>query len=160
MARQDFPVPLAPFGHGALICLRLRLRQAATALRSSVALYGARHARPQWLHASRGSAIADYAPSLRSPWRAAKVTPRRAGHNHPRLRWGVARRLCLAKHRFQRRLAMRRAFLLALVLALAGCGAEVVGTAAMVGAAKVKEAQEAQKQQEQVRQRLGAAAEL
>ncbi len=71
MARQDFPVPLAPFGHGALICLRLRLRQAATALRSSVALYGARHARPQWLHASRGSAIADYAPSLRSPWRAA-----------------------------------------------------------------------------------------
>ncbi len=73
MARQDFPVPLAPFGHGALICLRLRLRQAATALRSSVALYGARHARPQWLYASRGSATADYAPSLRSPWRAAQV---------------------------------------------------------------------------------------
>ena len=55
---------------------------------------------------------------------------------------------------------MRRAFLLALVLALAGCGVEVAGTAAIVGAAKVKEAQEAQKQQEQVRQRLEAAAEL
>lgn len=55
---------------------------------------------------------------------------------------------------------MRRAFVLALVLGASGCGAEVSGTAALVGAAKVKEAQEAQKQQEQVRQRLDAAAEL
>ena len=28
---------------------------------------------PQWLDASRGEATADYAPSLRSPWRAANV---------------------------------------------------------------------------------------
>lgn len=55
---------------------------------------------------------------------------------------------------------MRRAFLLALVLVLAGCGAEVAGTAAVVGAAKVKEAEQVQKQQEQVRQRLDAAADL
>src|SRR3989344_4021325 len=27
--------------------------------------------RPRWLDASRGSAARDYAPSLRSPWRAA-----------------------------------------------------------------------------------------
>ncbi len=55
---------------------------------------------------------------------------------------------------------MRRTFVLALVLSLSGCGTEVAGTTAVVGAAKVKEAQEAQKQQEQIRQRLDAAAEL
>ncbi len=55
---------------------------------------------------------------------------------------------------------MRRLFILALLLVLAGCGAEVAGTAAVVGAAKVKEAEQAQKQQEQIRQRLDAAAEL
>lgn len=55
---------------------------------------------------------------------------------------------------------MRRLFILALLLALTGCGVEVAGTAAVVGAAKVKEVEQAQKQQEQVRQRLDAAAEL
>ena len=55
---------------------------------------------------------------------------------------------------------MRRLFILTLLLVLAGCGAEVVGTAAVVGAAKVKEAEQAQKQQEQVRQRLDAAVEI
>ena len=55
---------------------------------------------------------------------------------------------------------MRRLFILALLLVLAGCGVEVAGTAAVVGAAKVKEVEQAQKQQEQVRQRLDAAAEL
>lgn len=43
---------------------------------------------------------------------------------------------------------------------VSGCGAEVSGTSALVGAAKVKEVEQAQKQQEQVRQRLDAAAEL
>lgn len=47
-----------------------------------------------------------------------------------------------------------------LVLGVSGCGAEVSGTAALVGAAKVKEAEQAQKQPEQVRQRLDAAAEF
>ena len=55
---------------------------------------------------------------------------------------------------------LRRAFVLALVLGLSGCGAEVAGTAAVVGTAKVKEAEQAQKQQEQIRQRLDAAAGL
>ena len=55
---------------------------------------------------------------------------------------------------------MRRLFILALLLVLAGCGVEVAGTAAVVGAAKVKEVEQAQKQQEQVRQRLDTAAEL
>ncbi len=55
---------------------------------------------------------------------------------------------------------MRRTFVCVLALGLSGCGAEVTGTAAVVGAAKVKEAQEAQKQKEQIQQRLDAAAEL
>ena len=55
---------------------------------------------------------------------------------------------------------MQRLFIPILLLVLAGCGAEVAGTAAVVGAAKVKEAQEAQKQKEQIQQRLDAAAEL
>lgn len=55
---------------------------------------------------------------------------------------------------------MRHPFALILMLSLSGCGAEVAGTAAVVGAAKVKEAEQAQKQQEQVKQRLEAAAEL
>lgn len=55
---------------------------------------------------------------------------------------------------------MQRVLVLALILGVSGCGAEVAGTAAVVGAAKVKEAEQAQKQQEQVKQRLDAAAEL
>lgn len=55
---------------------------------------------------------------------------------------------------------MRRICILALVLGASGCGAEVAGTAAVIGTAKVKEAEQAQKQQEQVRQWLDAAAEL
>lgn len=55
---------------------------------------------------------------------------------------------------------MWRLGMLVLVLGLAGCGAEVAGTAATVGTLKAKEAQEAQKQQELVKQRLDAAAEL
>lgn len=55
---------------------------------------------------------------------------------------------------------MRRVLVLALVVGVSGCGAEVTGTAAVVGAAKVKEAEQAQKQQEQIKQRLDAAAEL
>ena len=49
------PVPLAP-RHGALICF------------AGPPPCGLR---PQWLDASRGSATRDYAPALRSPWRAA-----------------------------------------------------------------------------------------
>ncbi len=55
---------------------------------------------------------------------------------------------------------MRHISVLILALSLSGCGAEVTGTAAVVGAAKVKETQEAQKQQEQIKQRLEAVAEL
>lgn len=55
---------------------------------------------------------------------------------------------------------MWRLAMLVLVLGLAGCGAEVAGTAATVGTLKAKETQEAQKQQEQIKQRLDAAAEL
>lgn len=55
---------------------------------------------------------------------------------------------------------MWRSGVLALVLGLAGCGAEVAGTAATVGALKAKEAEQAQKQLEQVRQRLDSAAAL
>lgn len=55
---------------------------------------------------------------------------------------------------------MRRAFVLALVLGVSGCGAEVSGTSALVGALKAKEAEQTQKQLEQVRQRLDSAAAL
>lgn len=55
---------------------------------------------------------------------------------------------------------MRRVLVLALVVGVSGCGAEVTGTAAAVGAARVKGAEQAQKQQEQIKQRLDAAAEL
>lgn len=55
---------------------------------------------------------------------------------------------------------MWRSGVLALVLGLAGCGAEVAGTAATVGALKAKEAEQTQKQLEQVRQRLDSAAAL
>lgn len=51
---------------------------------------------------------------------------------------------------------MRGVLILALVLSVGGCGAEVTGSTA----AKAKEAEQAQKQQEQVRQRLDTAAEL
>ena len=53
---------------------------------------------------------------------------------------------------------MRYATILTLILGVSGCGAEVAGTTAAVGAAK--EAEQARKQQEQIRQRLDAAAEL
>lgn len=55
---------------------------------------------------------------------------------------------------------MRRAFALALMLVLSGCGAEVVGTAAVVGKTKVEEAKQAQQHREQIQQRLDAATEL
>lgn len=55
---------------------------------------------------------------------------------------------------------MQRSIVFVLALGLGGCGAEVAGTAAVVGAAKVKEAEQAQKQKEQIQQRLDAAAEL
>ncbi|MEK7816340.1 MAG: hypothetical protein AAB294_05920 [Pseudomonadota bacterium] len=55
---------------------------------------------------------------------------------------------------------MWRSGVLALVLGLAGCGAEVAGTAATVGALKAREAEQAQKQMEEVRQRLDSAAAL
>ncbi len=55
---------------------------------------------------------------------------------------------------------MRHVLVLALVLGVSGCGAEVTGTAVVGGTAKAKEAEQAQKQQEQIRQRLDAAAEL
>lgn len=55
---------------------------------------------------------------------------------------------------------MRRIFLVGLVLGVSGWGAVVAGTAAVVGAAKVTEAEAVQKQQEQIKQRLDAAAEL
>ncbi len=66
MARQDFPVPLAPFGHGA--CSACGFASG----RPRPPCGPANSAGPQWLYASRGSATADYAPSLRSPWRAAR----------------------------------------------------------------------------------------
>ncbi len=55
---------------------------------------------------------------------------------------------------------MRRIILVGLVLGVSGCGAEVAGTAAVVGATKATEAEAVQKQQEQIKQRLDAVAEL
>lgn len=55
---------------------------------------------------------------------------------------------------------MRRIGILTLALSVSGCGADVVGTAAVVGKAKVEEARQAQKYQEQIQQRLDAAAEM
>lgn len=77
-------------------------------------------------------------------------------------RKGRRRVIAYAGHRYRRLNEghMQRLFIPILLLVLAGCGAEVAGTAAVVGAAKVKEAQEAQKQKEQIQQRLDAAAEL
>ena len=66
MARQDFPVPLAPFGHGAYSACGFAFG------RPRPPCGPANTAGPQWLYASRSSATADYAPSLRSPWRAAR----------------------------------------------------------------------------------------
>ena len=44
-----------------------------------------------------------------------------------------------------------------LVVALAGCGVEVAGTAATVGAARVEEARQVQQDKERFEQRLDAA---
>lgn len=51
---------------------------------------------------------------------------------------------------------MRYAFVLMVVLGVSGCGAEVAGTAAVVGTARVQEAEQAKKQQEHIQQRLDA----
>lgn len=55
---------------------------------------------------------------------------------------------------------MRRVLPLILVLMLSGCGAEVAGTAAVVGKTKVEEAKQAQQHREKIQQRLDAATEL
>lgn len=51
---------------------------------------------------------------------------------------------------------MYRYPIVALTLTLAGCGVEVAGTAATVGAARVEEAKQAQQNKEQFEQRLDA----
>lgn len=52
---------------------------------------------------------------------------------------------------------MHRHLIALLAAALAGCGVEVAGTAATVGAARVEEAKQAQQTKEQFEQRLDAA---
>jgi hypothetical protein len=52
--------------------------------------------------------------------------------------------------------AMHRSPIILLAVALAGCGVEVAGTAATVGAARVEEAKQAQQNKEQFEQRLDA----
>jgi uncharacterized protein YceK len=52
---------------------------------------------------------------------------------------------------------MRRTLIVMLTCLLAGCGAEVVGTAAVTGAARAQEAQQARQTMERVQQRLDAA---
>lgn len=51
---------------------------------------------------------------------------------------------------------MHRHLIALLAVALAGCGVEVAGTAATVGAARVEEAKQAQQNQERFEQRLDA----
>lgn len=51
---------------------------------------------------------------------------------------------------------MHRHLIALLTVALAGCGVEVAGTAATVGAARVEEARQAQQNKEQFEQRLDA----
>lgn len=51
---------------------------------------------------------------------------------------------------------MHRHLIALLAAALAGCGVEVAGTAATVGAARVEEAKQAQQTKEQFEQRLDA----
>lgn len=51
---------------------------------------------------------------------------------------------------------MHRPLFILLAVALAGCGVEVAGTAATVGAARVEEAKQAQQNKEQFEQRLDA----
>jgi len=51
---------------------------------------------------------------------------------------------------------MYRHLIALLTLTLAGCGAEVAGTAATVGAARVEEAKQAQQTKDQVEKRLDA----
>ncbi len=52
---------------------------------------------------------------------------------------------------------MRATLAVITVLALTGCGAEVAGTAAVVGTAQVQNAEQAQKQLDQVQRDLEAA---
>lgn len=52
---------------------------------------------------------------------------------------------------------MRGVIVISLVLGLAGCGAEMLGSAATGAATKVEEIKQGQKTQEQVKQRLEAA---
>lgn len=51
---------------------------------------------------------------------------------------------------------MHRPLIALFALTLAGCGVEVAGTAATVGAARVEEARQAQQTKEQFEQRLDA----
>ena len=51
---------------------------------------------------------------------------------------------------------MHRPLFILLAVALAGCGVEVAGTAATIGAARVEEAKQAQQNKEQFEQRLDA----
>lgn len=51
---------------------------------------------------------------------------------------------------------MHRHLIALLTVALAGCGVEVAGTAATVGAARVEEARQAQQNKEQFEQHLDA----
>lgn len=51
---------------------------------------------------------------------------------------------------------MHRPLIILLAVALTGCGVEVAGTAATVGAARVEEAKQAQQNKEQFEQRLDA----
>lgn len=51
---------------------------------------------------------------------------------------------------------MHRYLIALLTVALAGCGVEVAGTAATVGAARVEEAKQAQQNKERFEQRLDA----
>lgn len=57
-------------------------------------------------------------------------------------------------------MSIRRIGILTLALSMGGWGADVVSAAAVVGKAKVEEARQAQKHQEQIQHRLDAAAEL
>ncbi len=51
---------------------------------------------------------------------------------------------------------MHRPLIILLAVALTGCGVEVAGSAATVGAARVEEARQAQQNKEQFEQRLDA----
>lgn len=56
----------------------------------------------------------------------------------------------------QTEITMRTTFALMIALALTGCGVEVAGTAAVIGAAQTQEAEQAKQQKEHIEQRLNA----